>query len=93
MLKAGNVFIAEYFMRGTRGQWAGEGYIFSGLCLLTGLTLIFLSRVNRWVENDGKRRIAVIASIAAIYILSQLILACYKFKSPWYGPGFAPPSH
>jgi len=89
----GTVFIAEYFMRGQRGQWAGEGYIFSGLCLLTGLTLIFLSRVDRWVENDGKRRIAVIASIAAIYILSQLILACYKFKSPWYGPGFAPPSH
>jgi hypothetical protein len=55
--------------------------------------LIFLSRVDRWIENDGKRRIAVIGSIAVIYILSQLILACYKFKSPWYGPGFAPPSH
>lgn len=89
----GNVFIAEYFMRGQRGQWAGEGYIFSGLCLVTGLTLIFLSRVDVWVENEGKRRIAVMAAIAAIYVLAQLILTCYKFKSPWYGPGFAPPGH
>ena len=80
-------------MRGQRGQWAGEGYIFSGLCLVTGLTLIFLSRVDVWVENEGKRRVAVLLSIAAIYVLAQLILTCYKFKSPWYGPGFAPPGH
>jgi len=80
-------------MRGQRGQWAGEGYIFSGLCLVTGLALIFLSRVHTWVADESKRRLAVIGTIGAIYVLSQLILTCYKFKSPWYGPGFAPPGH
>lgn len=89
----GNVFIAEYFMRGQRGQWAGEGYIFSGLCTVTGFTLIFLSRIDQLFEKAAARRFAAMGAIVAVFILSELILMCYKFKSPWYGPGFAPPAH
>jgi hypothetical protein len=89
----GNVFVAEYFMRGQRGQWAGEGYIFSLLCITAGLVLIFLSRVDRFFTKSQSTRIAVIGALVAVYFLSQLILTCYKFKSPWYGPGFAPPGH
>lgn len=89
----GNVFVAEYFMRGQRGQWAGEGYIFSGLCLVTGLTLIFLSRIDEFFDKVSTRRIATMVAIFAVYVLSQLILYCYQFKSPWYGPSFSPPSH
>jgi len=48
----GNIFVAEYFMRGQRGQWAGEGYIFSVLCGTAGLVLIFLSRVERWFSKE-----------------------------------------
>ena len=80
-------------MRGQRGQWAGEGYIFSGLCSVTGLVLIFLSRVDVYVKKASSRRIAILGSLLLVYVLSYLILECYKFKSPWYGPGFAPPSH
>ncbi len=89
----GNVFVAEYFMRGQRGQWAGEGYIFSVLCVCTGLALIFLSRVDKFFSNESSLRFAVVAALAVVYVLSELILTCYKFKSPWYGPGFAPPGH
>jgi hypothetical protein len=89
----GSVFVAEYFMRGQRGQWAGEGYIFSLLCVCTGLTLIFLSRVDRFFKSESSLRIAVIGALIVVYFLSELILTCYKFKSPWYGPGFAPPGH
>lgn len=89
----GSVFVAEYFMRGQRGQWAGEGYIFSLLCVCTGLTLIFLSRVDKFFKSEQSLRIAIIGALIVVYVLAELILACYKFKSPWYGPGFAPPGH
>lgn len=89
----GNVFIAEIFMRGQRGQWAGEGYIFSGLCTVTGLVLIFLSRIDQLFEKPTVRRFAAMGAIFAVFVLAEIILYCYKFKSPWYGPGFAPPGH
>lgn len=89
----GTVFVAEYFMRGQRGQWAGEGYIFSVLCVLTGLALIFLARLDKFFKGASSLRLAALGALAAIYILSELILICYKYKSPWYGPGFSPPGH
>jgi hypothetical protein len=42
----GKMYVAEYFMRGQRSQWAGEGYIVSCLVAATGFALIALSRVN-----------------------------------------------
>lgn len=89
----GNIFIAEYFMKGQRGQWAGEGYIFSCLCTGCGFVLIFLSMVDKFFTKKSSRRFAVLGALVAVYLLSELILICYKFKSPWYGPGFAPPGH
>ena len=89
----GNVFVSEYFMRGQRGQWAGEGYIFSCLCVATGLILIFLARAEKFFSSEASQRIAIYVALAAAWVLSYFILVCYKFKSPWYGPGFAPPGH
>ena len=80
-------------MRGQRGQWAGEGYIFSVLCSLTGLLLIFLFRIDTLFKKQSTRRFATFVSLFGVYCLSYLILICYQFKSPWYGPGFSPPSH
>jgi hypothetical protein len=80
-------------MRGQRGQWAGEGYIFSVLCTVTGLVLIFLSQADSFIKNQQKLRFAIIGSLIVVYILAELILVCYKYKSPWYGPGFSPPGH
>jgi hypothetical protein len=89
----GSVFISEYFMKGQRGQWAGEGYIFSTLVCIAGLVLIALSRVDRLFRKSNQRRFAILGCLVALYILTELMLVCYKFKSPWYGPGFAPPGH
>lgn len=42
----GSVVVAEYFMKGQRGQWAGEGYIVSFVTTVTGLLLLALSRAG-----------------------------------------------
>jgi hypothetical protein len=89
----GKVFVSEYFMRGQRGQWAGEGYIVSVLVAITGIILIFLSRVNKIFTKSFHKRVAILAGVVAVWILTQLILVCYQFKSPWYGPTFFPPGH
>jgi len=89
----GTVYISEYFMKGQRGQWAGEGYIFSVLVCTTGFILIFLSKVDDFVKKNSHRRIAVISCLALMYFLTEMMLVCYKYKSPWYGPGFSPPGH
>jgi len=89
----GKIYIAEYFMGGQRGQWAGEGYIVSILVCLTGFTFIFISRVNKIFQSDFNKRIAIVAGLLIAWLLSHLILKCYQYKSPWYGPGFLPPAH
>ena len=47
----GQMYVAEYFMKGQRGQWAGEGYIVSCLVAITGFALIGLSRINTLVKS------------------------------------------
>jgi len=89
----GKVFISEYFMRGQRGQWAGEGYIVSFLVVMSGLGFIFLMRIQDYFKDSLKQRMAILGGIMVIYLLNQGILICYQIKSPWYGPTFMPPAH
>lgn len=44
-------------------------------------------------DKPMKQRIIIFGSIIAVFILNELILLCYRFKSPWYGPTFYPPAH
>jgi len=87
------VVITEYFMRGQRGQWAGEGYIVSVLVAIIGMAYLYMHHVDKWVSERGQQRIAIIICILSIYILQQLLLAAYRIKSPWYNPTFAPPPY
>jgi hypothetical protein len=89
----GQVYISEYFMKGQRGQWAGEGYIFSSLVCITGLILLFLSRIDHFLKRSFHRRVGILLCLFAVFVLTQLILMCYLHKSSWYGPTFWPPSH
>lgn len=41
----GSVSITEYFMRGQRGQWAGEGYLISVLVTVIGLGYLYLIKI------------------------------------------------
>ena len=59
----------------------------------TGLVLILLSRIDQIFKKNTQRRFGILAVLVAVYILTELMLVCYKYKSPWYGPGFAPPGH
>ena len=50
----GSIVVAEYFMRGQRGQWRGEGYLVSTLVTFTGLTYLFLNKLDTLVNAGGK---------------------------------------
>ena len=89
----GQVVIAEYFMRGQRGQWAGEGYIASVLCTVIGLSYLALCNIEKYFEDKSSQRLAVMALLIALYIMQMLYVTIYKFKSPWYNPVFSPPGY
>jgi hypothetical protein len=89
----GSVVVSEYFMRGQRGQWAGEGYIVSFLMAATGIVLILLSKADTFMVKGSQRRLFVMGAILAVFFLNEMILVCYKYKSAWYGPTFMPPGH
>jgi len=65
----GSIVVTEYFMRGQRGQWAGEGYIVSVLSTTIGLTYLFLNKIREVFNDKSKLRIAVFVSVAAIWIM------------------------
>jgi len=44
----GQIVIGEYFMRGQRGQWAGEGYIISVLVTIIGFLFLYLNNLERY---------------------------------------------
>jgi len=49
----GSVVITEYFMRGQRGQWAGEGYIVSILTTLIGLGYLYMMKLDRVTDDKS----------------------------------------
>lgn len=65
----GAIVVTEYFMRGQRGQWAGEGYIVSILVTLTGLGYLFLNNADRFFKDRSTIRLSIYAIIASIFIL------------------------
>jgi hypothetical protein len=52
----GSIVVAEYFMRGQRGQWRGEGYLVSVLVTATGLLWLFLSKIEvvKYFKDSNK---------------------------------------
>lgn len=91
----GQIVIAEYFMRGQRGQYGGEGYIASTLITVIGLVYLYMSRINKGGENDNAYfvRVKVIVSLAILFALQKTLLYIYRIKSSWYDPGFWPPEY
>ena len=84
--QSGTVYVAEYFMKGQRGQWAGEGYIFSSLVCVCGILWIFVVRLDTLIVRKYNKRIGALIAILSIFMVMQLILLCYRIKSPWYAP-------
>jgi len=89
----GAVVITEYFMRSQNAQWGGEGYIVSVLVAATGISYVILNRADTVCSTKHNLRVVTMAMLVSIFILQQLILTCYKIKSPWYNPTFEPPGY
>jgi hypothetical protein len=41
------MFVSEYFMRGMRQQYAGEGYIVSLLTTVFGVTILCMAKADK----------------------------------------------
>jgi hypothetical protein len=64
-------------MEGRKAQYGAEGYFVSTLVALSGVILIALSQINKLVEKGIYTRLIVFIGLAAVYALSQAILACF----------------
>ena len=93
----GSIVVAEYFMRGQRGQWRGEGYLVSTLVTFTGLLWLFLSKIEivQQFKNTTKfnQRCIIYGIVMNLWIGQQMLVAAYKKKSSWYNPTFMPPDY
>ena len=47
----GNHYIGEFFNRGNRSQWGGEGYIVSFLCALISGAFYFVANVDKFANS------------------------------------------
>jgi len=65
----GQVVIAEYFMRGQRGQWAGEGYIISVLVTVIGFFFLYLCNVEKFATDKSNQRLLTAVTLMAIYMM------------------------
>ena len=86
------MFVSEYFMRSSRQQYGGEGYIVSTIAVLTSMAFLFLSKVDTLIENNNQRRMAIYAAIFVAFMGVQFYVYCYRLKTPWYSNNFFPPS-
>jgi hypothetical protein len=89
----GQVVVAEFFMRGQRGQYGGEGYIASVFFTTIGLVYLYLTKIPSLVPDKHQQRITIVLTLLSLFILQKVFMIIYRFKSPWYNPTFAPPSY
>ena len=80
----GKVYVAEYFMKGSRGQYGGEGYITAALALLTSAAFLAMIKADKLVQGDLRRRILIGVCILITFVGVQMYVYCYKLKTPWY---------
>jgi len=90
--QSGQVVVAEYVNRGQRNQWAGEGFMASGLMVLTSLCLMFMYHADKF-KTSGKIRIGIAVGLLLTIISLNLLLTVYRLKAPWYAPSFWPPDN
>lgn len=64
----GTVVVGEYFMRGQRGQWKGEGWLISTLVTCIGLLWLYLVNSDKFVGTKNGMRTAIYLSLMVIWI-------------------------
>ena len=83
--------ITEYFMRTSRGQYGGEGYITSFIALCVSASFLVMMKADELFKTNLSRRIGIAIAIMSAFIGIGLYLQCYKLKTPWYQNNFWPP--
>ena len=86
------MFVSEYFMRSSRMQYGGEGYIVAGIASIVSLAFLFMSKVDTMFESTLHRRLAILGSVFIAFMGIQLYVMCYRLKTPWYQNNFYPPA-
>ena len=88
----GKMFVSEYFMRSSRQQYGGEGYIVSSIAIATSISFLFMSKVDTLFDKPLHRRMAILISVFIGFMGVQLYVMCYRIKTPWYSNNFLPPN-
>ena len=78
------MFVSEYFMRSSRQQYGGEGYIVAFIASVVSISFLFMSKVDQLFEKAIHRRLAILFSIFIAFFGIQLYVMCYRIKTPWY---------
>jgi len=86
------MYVSEYFMRSSRQQYGGEGYIVSLIAIVVSAIFLFLSKVDVIFTKALHRRVAILAAIFCAFSGIQMYVACYRIKTPWYVNNFLPPA-
>lgn len=89
----GKQYIKEYIYRSSRGQYAGEGYIFSFLAFTISMAFLFMIKGDRFFETNNSKRIAMFVAVVVLFSAVQVYILCYKIKTPWYSNNFWPPEN
>lgn len=87
----GHMYVSEYFYRSQRGQYGGEGYMASALCLAISGAFYGMVQIPRWFKESGQRKVAVVCAVIVAWGLIQVFLTIYRLKTPWYQTSFLPP--
>lgn len=82
--------IVELIHSGQRSQYVGEGLLMSTLFVIGGTLLYAFNWINK-LKSYWHHRIAALALIFFLVILSRVIVSIYQKKASWYGPTFYPP--
>ena len=88
----GKMYVSEYFMRSSRQQYGGEGYIVSLIAICVSAIFLFLSKVDVLFTKTLHRRVAILGAIFTAFMGIQMYVSCYRIKTPWYVNNFYPPA-
>ena len=88
----GKMYVSEYFMRSSRQQYGGEGYIVSLIAVCVSAIFLFLSKVDVLFTKTLHRRVAILGAIFTAFMGIQMYVSCYRIKTPWYVNNFYPPA-
>jgi hypothetical protein len=63
------MYVSEYFMRGQRSQYAGEGYIAATIAFFISFSFLGMVKSENFLKGSGERKIGLMVLICVGYVL------------------------